>query len=75
IAKLSIVGMGMAQAKGIAAQMFQSLADRGINIEMIATSEIKVSCVIRQSMAVEALQAVHQCFNLGGDRAIPIEQG
>ncbi len=75
IAKLSIVGMGMAQAKGIAAQMFQSLADRGINIEMIATSEIKVSCVIRQSMAVEALQAVHQAFNLGGDRAIPIEQG
>ncbi len=74
IAKLSIVGMGMAQAKGIAARMFQSLADRGINIEMIATSAIKVSCVIRQSVAIEALRAVHRAFNLEGDRVVSIEQ-
>jgi aspartate kinase len=74
IAKLSIVGMGMAQAKGIAARMFQSLADRGINIEMIATSAIKVSCVIRQSAAIEALRAVHRAFDLEGDRVVSIEQ-
>ncbi|MFN3360560.1 MAG: aspartate kinase, partial [Pseudanabaenaceae cyanobacterium] len=66
VAKLSIVGLGMAQAKGIAARMFQALAERDINIEMIATSEIKVSCIIRQSRAVEALQAVHQAFALNG---------
>lgn len=75
IAKLSIVGMGMAQARGIAAQMFQSLADRGINIEMIATSGIKVSCVIQQSVALEALRAVHSAFNLEGEGSVSIEQG
>ncbi len=74
VAKLSIVGLGMAQAKGIAARMFQALAERDINIEMIATSEIKVSCIIRQSRAVEALQAVHQAFALNGSQEIPIER-
>ncbi len=75
IAKLSIVGMGMAQARGIAAQMFQSLARRGINIEMIATSGIKVSCVIKQDVALEALRAVHSAFNLEGEHSVSIEQG
>ncbi len=65
IAKVSIVGAGMMQQSGVAARMFQSLADLGINIEMIATSEIKVSCVIRESRATEAVQKIHQDFNLG----------
>ncbi|MDX1977928.1 MAG: aspartate kinase [Pseudanabaenaceae cyanobacterium bins.68] len=65
IAKLSIVGAGMANQSGVAAQMFQALAQLQINIEMIATSEIKVSCVIRESEAVRALQKIHQQFQLG----------
>ncbi|MCS6959674.1 MAG: aspartate kinase [Pseudanabaenaceae cyanobacterium SKYGB_i_bin29] len=74
VAKLSIVGMGMAQAKGIAARMFQALAEQEINIEMIATSEIKVSCIIRQRQAVIGLRAVHQAFGLDGSQVIPIER-
>jgi aspartate kinase len=64
IAKVSIVGAGMIQQSGVAARMFQALADLKINIEMIATSEIKVSCVIRENRAVEAVQKIHQAFNL-----------
>ncbi len=66
IAKVSIVGTGMVHHPGIAARMFSALAHANINIEMIATSEIKVSCVVRKDMAVEALRAIHAEFNLGG---------
>lgn len=64
IAKVSIVGTGMIQQSGVAAQMFSALAASGINIEMIATSEIKVSCVVREHDAETALKAVHQAFHL-----------
>jgi aspartate kinase len=51
---------------GTAARMFRSLADAGINIELIATSEIRTSCVVAEADGVRALQAVHASFALGG---------
>ncbi|WP_338431535.1 aspartate kinase [Synechococcus elongatus] len=72
IAKVSIVGSGMVQQPGVAAQMFAALANHGINIHMIATSEIKVSCIVDASQAVEALQTVHAAFDLAGDRRIEV---
>jgi aspartate kinase len=72
ISKISIVGSGMIQQSGIAARMFSALADAGINIEMIATSEIKVSCVVRDHYAEQALKVIHQEFDLSGDQAIEV---
>jgi aspartate kinase len=72
ISKISIVGSGMIHQSGIASRMFSALADAGINIEMIATSEIKVSCVVRDHHAEQALKVIHQEFNLSGDRAIEV---
>jgi aspartate kinase len=65
VAKLSIVGIGMLGRPGIAAQMFRALAAEQINIQMIATSEIRVSCVIALAEGVKALKAVHRAFDLG----------
>lgn len=65
IARVSIVGSGMRSHHGIAARMFQSLAKNRINIEMISTSEISVSCVISQRCAEKAVQCLHQAFDLG----------
>ncbi|WP_404783197.1 aspartate kinase [Altericista sp. CCNU0014] len=72
IAKVSIVGMGMLGRPGVAAQMFEALANRNINIQMIATSEIRVSCVVSKSQGVDALQAIHQTFALGQVQKVEI---
>ncbi len=64
IAKVSIVGAGMITNPGVAATMFTALAEENINIEMISTSEIKTSCVIKQENATKAVQALHRAFNL-----------
>ncbi len=66
IARVSAVGAGMPCTPGTAARLFRSLADAGINIEMIATSEIRTSCVVPEADGVRALQAVHAAFELGG---------
>jgi aspartate kinase len=66
IARVSAVGAGMACTAGTAARMFRALADADINIEMIATSEIRTSCVVAEEQGVAALQAVHAAFGLGG---------
>ena len=66
IARISAVGAGMPCTAGTAARMFRSLAEAGINIEMIATSEIRTSCVVPEADGVQALQAVHAAFGLGG---------
>ena len=66
IARISAVGAGMLCTAGTAARMFRSLAEAGINIEMIATSEIRTSCVVPEADGVQALQAVHAAFGLGG---------
>ena len=65
IAKVSLVGLGMRTHAGVAAKMFKALAGKKINIEMISTSEIKISCVIREREVKKAVQAIHRKFNLG----------
>ena len=65
IGKVSIVGVGMRNHPGVAARMFQSLANAGINILMISTSEIKVSCVIDEKEVERAVQILHKAFDLG----------
>ncbi len=62
IGKLSIVGVGMRSHSGVAAKMFETLAKEKINIEMISTSEIKISVVIELGQGEQAMQAVHQAF-------------
>ena len=65
IAKVSIVGVGMQSHSGVAARMFETLAAENINILMISTSEIKVSCIIQDRYAELALRALHDAFQLG----------
>jgi len=67
IAKLSLVGAGMKSYPGVAADMFDALAGEGINIEMISTSPIRISCVIRKADAERALRAVSDRFGLAGE--------
>ena len=64
IAKVSLVGVGMRSHAGVASKMFQALADEGINIEMISTSEIKVSVVIAEKYLELAVRALHSAFEL-----------
>ena len=64
IARVSLVGSGMRSHSGIAAKMFKTLADNQINIEMITTSEISVSCIITQDLADKAVKALHKAFKL-----------
>ncbi len=64
IAKISIVGAGMIDRPGIAAKMFRTLADLDINIKMISTSEIKISCLVEQSRANDAVEVLHTVFGL-----------
>ena len=66
IAKVSVIGAGMVAHPGVAAKMFKVLADAKINILTIATSEIKISCVVDEENGVRALQAVHAAFGLSG---------
>src|SRR5205085_4269542 len=65
IAKVSLIGAGMKSHPGVAADMFDALAEAGINIEIISTSSIRVSCVIRAADVERAVQAVHDRFGLG----------
>jgi aspartate kinase len=64
IAKVTLVGAGMRTYPGIAAKMFEVLAEEKINIEMISTSSIKISCVIRHANAQKAVKAIHKAFKL-----------
>ena len=64
IAKLSIVGIGMRSHSGVAAKMFEALSRERVNIEMISTSEIKLSCVIRKAHAERAMRVIHRAFGL-----------
>ncbi|MBC8421380.1 MAG: aspartate kinase [Actinobacteria bacterium] len=64
ISKISIVGAGMQTHPGVAARMFELLAEKGINIEMISTSPIRISCVIRKANAREAVKVLHHGFDI-----------
>ena len=66
IAKVSLVGVGMRTHSGVAAKMFQVLSKEGINIMMISTSEIKISCVVEEQHLQEAMRALHTSFGLDG---------
>lgn len=64
VAKVSIVGVGMISQSGVAAAMFEALAAENINIELISTSEIKISCVVAEKEAAKAVRALHKKFEL-----------
>ncbi len=66
IAKVSLVGVGMRTHSGVAAKMFEVLSKEGINIMMISTSEIKISCVIEEKYLQQAMRALHKAFGLDG---------
>ncbi len=76
IAKVSLVGAGMKTSPGVAAKMFRVLADNGVNIEMISTSTIRISVVVRAPMMQTAVQALHTAFGLdsGDDYAAPLPE-
>ena len=63
IAKVSLVGAGMKSETGVAARMFRILADHGINIEMISTSPVRISCVVRGDQVNEAVTSLHEGFD------------
>jgi aspartate kinase len=64
IAKISVIGVGMRSSPGVAAMMFKTLADLGINLDMISTSPIKISAVIAKSRVDEAVRVLHDVFEL-----------
>ncbi len=71
IGKVSIVGAGMRSHPGVAAKVFQTLGEERINIEMISTSPIKISCVIAADRVTDAVNALHTAFELGADAIRP----
>ena len=64
IARVSVIGAGMKTYPGVTATMFETLADEGINIEMISTSSIRISCVVDEADVEEAMRALHSAFEL-----------
>jgi aspartate kinase len=66
VSKVSVVGVGMRSHVGIASTMFRTLAEEGINIQMISTSEIKISVLIDEKYTELAVRALHDGFGLGG---------
>jgi aspartate kinase len=72
--KVSIVGAGMRSHPGVAAKVFGVLADEGVNIDMISTSPIKISCVIARDRVEIAVAALHGAFELAGEGTVGVEQ-
>jgi aspartate kinase len=72
--KVSIVGAGMRSHPGVAAKVFSVLASEEINIEMISTSPIKISCVIARDRVEQAVQALHSAFELSGPGTLGVEE-
>jgi aspartate kinase len=68
--KVSIVGAGMKTHPGVAAKVFTTLGENNINIEMISTSPIRISCVVPGERVPDAVRALHSAFNLSGDDSI-----
>src|SRR5207245_7282130 len=64
LAKVSVVGSGIRGHAGVAATMFRTLSERGINIEMISTSEIRITCIIDADRVKDAVAALHEAFKL-----------
>ena len=72
--KVSIVGAGMRSHPGVAAKVFGVLAREGVNIDMISTSPIKISCVIARDRVEQAVQALHSAFELSGPETLGEEE-
>ena len=70
IGKVSIVGAGMRTHPGVAAKVFEVLGEKEINIEMISTSSIRISCVIQAEQVPEAVRSLHDAFDLGEDQIL-----
>jgi aspartate kinase len=64
LGKVSIIGTGIQSAPGYAARMFRTLSDAGVNVEMISTSEIRITCIVRRSDVEKAVRALHKAFEL-----------
>ena len=75
IGKLSVVGAGMRTNAGVSAQLFTALSEAGINIEMISTSEIRISVVMRADIIPDAVRVVHQAFGLDADSEAVVHAG
>ncbi|KAB2808010.1 aspartate kinase [Pimelobacter simplex] len=75
IGKVSIVGAGMSSSPGISARFFEALSEAGVNIEMISTSEIRVSVVVAESQVQDAVNAAHAAFDLGSDEIEAVVYG
>lgn len=75
VSKISVVGIGMAEQSGVSDRMFRALSDKSINIHMITTSQIKISVLVDRDQALEAINAVHQTFELDttSSDAVPAE--
>ena len=73
VAKVSIVGAGLHNAPGYAARMFGTLADAGVNIEMISTSEVRITCMIAEDELETALRALHDAFELERPEAVDVK--
>ena len=75
VSKISVVGIGMAEQSGVSDRMFRALSDKSINIHMITTSQIKISVLVDRDQALEAINAVHQTFELDATSsdAVPAE--
>jgi aspartate kinase len=69
--KVSVVGAGMKSHPGVAHTTFKALGDAGVNIEMISTSPIKISCVVREEKVATAVRELHTAFGLGADAVLP----
>ena len=75
IGRLSVVGAGMRTNAGVSAQLFTALSGAGINIEMISTSEIRISVIMREEILSDAVLAVHTAFGLDGDTDATVHAG
>ena len=75
VGKVSIVGAGMSSAPGISARFFEALSDAGVNLEMISTSEIRVSVIVTESQVETAVNAAHEVFDLGSDEVEAVVYG
>jgi len=64
---VSVVGTGMQNTPGYAARMFRTLAEEGINIQLISTSEIRITCIIEEARVKDAVRALHRAFELEKD--------
>ena len=75
IGKLSLIGAGMRSHPGVTATFFAAMSDAGVNIEMISTSEIRISIVCRESDVERAVKAAHTAFDLDADQVEAVVYG